>query len=115
MSATFREREIGDVTVVDVKGRITLGGGSASDLRETVKSLIKQGRTKIVLNLHETVYVDSCGIAELVSGFTALSNHGGGLKLLGLTKGIRDLLQITKLYTVFEVFGDEAEAVRSFS
>lgn len=114
MSIQVATRQVGDVTVIDVAGRITLGEG-ASSLRETIRGLVSQGQKKILLNLGEVSYIDSSGIGELVSAFTTVTNQGGKLKLLGLTKRVKDLLQITKLYTVFEVFDDEAEAVRSFA
>lgn len=114
MSAKFTSRQVGDVVVVDGEGRITLGEGSVS-LRETVRDLLARGDRKILLNLAEVSYIDSSGIGELVSGFTAVNNAQGQLKLLNLTKRVQDLLQITKLYTVFEVFDDETRAVRSFS
>jgi anti-sigma B factor antagonist len=107
-------RQVGDVTVIDAVGRITLGEG-ASTFRETIRDLATGGHKKILLNLGDVSYIDSSGIGELVSGFTTVTNQGGQLKLLGLSKRIQDLLQVTKLYTVFEVFDDEAEAVRSFS
>jgi anti-sigma B factor antagonist len=100
--------------VIDVVGRITLGEG-ATTLRETIRGLVTKGDKKIVLNLSEVSYIDSSGIGELVSGFTSATNQGGVLKLLGLTKRVKDLLQITKLYTVFEVFDSETSAVRSFA
>ena len=114
MSARLTTRQVGDVSVVDVSGRITLGEAS-SNLRETIRELVSKGNKKILLNLGDVSYIDSSGIGELVSGFTTVTNQGGQLKLLNLTKRVRDLLQITKLYTVFEVFDDEAAAVRSFS
>jgi anti-sigma B factor antagonist len=101
------------VVVVDVSGRITLGEGS-SNLREGIRELLAKGHRKILLNLGEVSYIDSSGIGELVSAFTSSANQSAHLKLLNLTKRVRDLLQITKLYTVFEVFDDEAKAVRSF-
>jgi anti-sigma B factor antagonist len=107
-------RQVGDVTIVDVVGRITLGEG-ASALRETIRGLVAKGQKKILLNLGEVSYIDSSGIGELVSGFTTVTNNGGTLKLLNLTKRVQDLLQITKLYTVFEVFDRESTAVASFS
>jgi anti-sigma B factor antagonist len=106
-------REISGVTVVDVSGRITLGEGSAM-LREMVRDMMGKGQLKIVLNLGEVTYIDSSGIGELVSGFTTVKNHGGELKLLNLTKKVHDLLQITKLYTVFDVHNDESTALGSF-
>ncbi len=107
-------REVNGVTVVDLSGRITLGEGSAR-LREMVRDLLSKGQKKIVLNLGDVNYIDSSGIGELVSGFTTVRNRGGELKLLNLTKKVHDLLQITKLYTVFEVHSDEEAAVGSFA
>ncbi|MCL4795209.1 MAG: STAS domain-containing protein [Bryobacteraceae bacterium] len=113
MSVKMSSRQIGDVTVIDAAGRITLGEGSTA-FREAVKDLVAKGQKKILLNLAEISYIDSSGIGEMVSGFTSVSNAGGQLKLLNLTKRVQDLLQITKLYTVFEVFDDEAVALSSF-
>jgi anti-sigma B factor antagonist len=104
---------VGDVTVVDVSGRITLGDG-ATAFRDTIRDLASKGNKKLLLNLAEVSYIDSSGIGEMVSVFTTVSGQGGQVKLLNLTKRVKDLLQITKLYTVFEVFDDEATAVRSF-
>jgi anti-sigma B factor antagonist len=91
-----------------------LGEGS-SVFRDTVRDLSTKGNRKLLVNLGDVTYIDSSGIGEMVSGFTTITNQGGQLKLLNLTKRVKDLLQITKLYTVFEVFDDEAAAVRSFS
>ncbi|MCC6858770.1 MAG: STAS domain-containing protein [Bryobacterales bacterium] len=113
MSVKLSTRQVGDVTVVDAVGRITLGEGSSA-LRDTIRELVGKGQKKVLLNLAEVSYIDSSGIGELVSGFTTVTNQGGQLKLLGLTKRVRDLLQITKLYTVFDVHETEASAVRSF-
>ena len=99
--------------IVDASGRITLGDGSAM-LRKTIRQLLEEGHAKIVLNLADVDYIDSSGIGELVSAYTAVRNKSGELKLLHLTKKVHDLLQITKLFTVFEVFSDEGAAVRSF-
>ena len=110
----MNNRQVGDVTVVDVSGRITLGEGS-SELRDAMRDLVAKGNKKILLNLGDVTYINSSGIGELVSGFTSVSNQGGQLKLLNLTKRVKDLLQITKLYTVFEVHDDEAAAIRSFA
>lgn len=114
MSVNLKTRQVGDVSVVDVAGRITLGEGSSA-LRDTLRGLVSGGQKKILLNLGEVSYIDSSGIGELVSGFTTVTNSGGQLKLLNLAKRVKDLLQITKLYTVFDVHEDEAEAVRSFA
>jgi len=114
VSVKFTTRQVGDVTVIDAVGRITLGEG-ASAFRDKVRELVAGGHKKILLNLAEVSYIDSSGIGEMVSGYTTVTNQGGVLKLLSLTKRVKDLLQITKLYTVFEVFEDEATAVRSFA
>jgi anti-sigma B factor antagonist len=100
--------------VIDAAGRITLGEG-ASSFRDLIRDLAGKGDKKLLLNLAEVSYIDSSGIGELVSGFTTVTNHGGSLKLVGLSKRVKDLLQITKLYTVFEAFDDEADAIRSFA
>jgi len=105
---------VGEITVVDLSGRITLGEGSTM-LRDNVRDLLGRGQKKILLNLGDVTYIDSSGIGELVSSFTSVSNQGGRLKLLNLQKKVHDLLQITKLYTVFEVHDDEAAAVKSFT
>jgi len=106
-------RETGTVTIVDLSGRIALGEGSAL-LRKTVRDLLESGQTRILLNLGDVNYIDSSGIGELVSGFTAVRNRSGELKLLNLTKKVNDILQLTKLFTVFDVYSDEGTAVRSF-
>jgi len=106
-------REVDVITIVDLSGRISLGEGSAL-LRKTVRDLLENGQTKILLNLGDVNYIDSSGIGELVSGFTAVRSREGQLKLLNLTKKVHDLLQITKLFTVFEVYSDEGTAVESF-
>src|SRR5712692_5491579 len=106
-------RQIDGVTVLDLSGRITLGEGSVV-LRDTIRDLISRGEKRILLNLGDVTYIDSSGIGELVSAFTTVRNQGGELKLLNLTKKVHDLLQITKLYTVFDVKDDEATAVKSF-
>jgi len=105
---------VGDVSVVDVAGRITLGEGSSA-LRETLRDMVSKNQKKILLNLGDVSYIDSSGIGELVSGFTSVTNSGGQLKLLNLNKRVKDLLQITKLYTVFDVHEDEAHAIRAFA
>jgi anti-sigma B factor antagonist len=114
MSLKLNTRQIGDVAVIDVSGRITIGEGS-SVIRDAMRDLTTKGNKKILLNLGDVSYIDSLGIGELVAGFTSVANAGGMVKLLGLTKHVKDVLQITKLYTVFEVHDDEAQAVRSFA
>src|ERR1700723_2410342 len=107
-------RQIDGVTILDLGGRITLGEGSVQ-LRDTVRDLLAKGSKKILLNLGDVNYIDSSGIGELVSAYTTVRNQGGDLKLLNLTKKVHDLLQITKLSTVFDVKDDEASAVASFA
>jgi anti-sigma B factor antagonist len=106
-------RQVDGVTIVDCSGRITLGEGSIT-IRDTVRELLSKGQKKILLNLGDVSYIDSSGIGELVSAFTTVRNQGGDLKLLKLTKKVHDLLQITKLYTVFDVKDDETAAVKAF-
>ena len=114
MSVKLTTRQVGDVTVIDAVGRITLGDG-ASTFRDTIRDLAGSGHKKMLLNLGEVSYIDSSGIGEMVSGYTTVNNQGGQVKLLNLTKRVKDLLQITKLYTVFDVHEDEAGAIRSFT
>jgi len=111
MKATIRQ--VDSVIVIDISGRITLGEGCAQ-LRELIRDLLSKGNKQILLNLADVTYIDSSGIGELVSAFTAVSNQGGQLKLLNLTKKVHDLLQITKLYTVFDIHDDEAKGIASF-
>ena len=113
MSMKTSTRQVNGVTVVDLSGRITLGEGSVM-LRDMVRDLVTKGQRKILLNLGDVTYIDSSGIGELVSAFTTVRNQGGELKLLNLTKKVHDLLQITKLYTVFDVKDDETAAVAAF-
>ena len=110
----IEERSAGDVTVLDLKGKMTLGEG-AELLKDKINSLIQQGRRKVVLNLEDVPYIDSAGLGEIVRTYTTISRQGGSLKLLNLTKRISDLLSITKLLTVFDTYDSEADAVRSFS
>ncbi len=114
MSMKASTRQVDGITIVDLSGRITLGEGSVV-LRDTIKDLLSKGQKKILLNLGDVSYIDSSGIGELVSAFTSVRNQGGELKLLHLTKKVHDLLQITKLYTVFDVKDDEATAISSFT
>ena len=114
MSVKLTSRQVGDVTVLDAAGRITLGEG-ASAFRDAIRDFAAKGNKKLLLNLSDVSYIDSSGIGEMVSGFTTVTNNGGQLKLVGLSKRVKDLLQITKLYTVFDVHEEEAHAVRSFA
>lgn len=114
MSMKISTRQVDGVTILDMSGRITLGEGSVQ-LRDAVRDLLSKGSKNILLNLADVNYIDSSGIGELVSAFTAVRNQGGELKLLKLTKKVHDLLQITKLYTVFDIKDDEAEAIGAYS
>jgi len=114
MSLKTSSRQVDGVTVLDMSGRVTLGEGSVV-LRDTIREVLSKGNKKILLNLGDVTYIDSSGIGELVSAFTAVRKEGGELKLLNLTKKVHDLLQITKLYTVFDVKDDEATAISSFT
>jgi len=107
-------RQVEDVTVVDVSGRITLGEGNVM-LREIVRQLVEAGHKKIAMNLHEVGYVDSSGLGELVKAYTTVRNHGGQLKLVNPSKRVQDLLQMTNLSAVFTIEADEASAIQSFS
>ena len=107
------ERQAGDITILDMDGKVTIGEGSVA-LRTTIRRLLGEGKKKIVLNLGSVGYVDSSGIGEFVSSFTAVNKEEGTLKLLNLTQKIQDLLAITKLLTVFDVFENEGEALSSF-
>jgi len=113
VTMTITSREVGGVTVLDLGGKITLGEGSVQ-LRDAVRGLIAKGTKKILLNLAEVNYIDSSGLGELVGAFTNATNQGAGLKLLKLTRKVHDLLQLTKLYTVFDIYDDEAAAIASF-
>jgi anti-sigma B factor antagonist len=114
MSAKLSTRQVEEVTIVDVAGRITLGEGS-SQLRDTLRGVLESGHKNILLNLSDVTYIDSAGIGELVASYATVANRGGSLKLLGLTNRVKDLLQITKLYTVFDVHETEAHALRAFA
>ncbi len=113
MQLEISERRIGEVVILDLVGRITIGDGSLH-LHDAVGRLLDEGRNRLVLNLAGVTYVDSSGIGELVSRHTTTRNTGGRLKLLNLPKKVRDLLQITKLLAIFETFDDEASAIASF-
>ena len=114
MSMKVQTRQVDGITILDLSGRITLGEGSVI-LRDSIRELLTKGEKKILLNLGNVDYIDSSGVGELVSAFTSVKNAGGELKLLNLTQKVQDLLQITKLYTVFDVHDDEAHAVASFN
>lgn len=114
MSLKLNTRMAGDVAIVDVSGKITLGEGSSA-IRDLLRDSVSKGNKKILLNLSEVSFIDSTGIGELVAAFTSVTNDGGAVKLLGLTKRVKDVLVITKLYTIFEIFDDEATALKSFA
>jgi len=106
-------RQVADVSIVDLSGRITLGDGTKS-LRESVQGLLGEGKKRILLNLGDVASIDSAGIGELVAALLSVRNRGGELKLLKLTRKVHDAVQITKLYTVFEISDDETAAIKSF-
>ena len=112
MSAVIKTRHLDDVVILDISGRITLGEGTVT-LRDALQKLLNRGERKFVMNLEHVDYVDSAGLGELISGFTTVRAQGGQLKLLKLTHRIHDLLQITKLLTVFDSFDSETEAIKS--
>jgi len=109
----INERQAGDVTVLDMSGKVTIGEGSVA-LRTAIRRVLEEGKRRILLNLAGVGYIDSSGIGELVSSFTAINKEGGQLKLLNLTQKLQDLLAITKLLTVFDVYESEADALNSF-
>ena len=113
MALAIASREVDGVTVVELSGRITLGEGSVQ-LRDAIRDLIGKGQKGILLDLGDVNYIDSSGLGELVSAYTTARNQGATLKLLKLTKKVHDLLQLTKLYTVFDIYDDEASAIASF-
>jgi anti-sigma B factor antagonist len=114
VSMKVTSRQVDGVTILDLSGRITLGEGSVQ-LRDAIRDLLAKSSKLILLNLADVNYIDSSGIGELVAAYTTVRNQGGELKLLNLTKKVHDLLQITKLYTVFDVKDDEASAIASFT
>jgi len=113
VALTIASREVDGVAVLDLSGRITLGEGSVQ-VRDAIRDLLGKGRKNILLDLGEVNYIDSSGLGELVSAYTSARNQGAALKLLKLTKKVHDLLQLTKLYTVFDIYDDEAAAIASF-
>jgi anti-sigma B factor antagonist len=110
---TITTREVSHVTIIDIDGRITLGE-ELDLLRDTLRDLVATGKKKIILNLEKVDYIDSSGVGELVSAYTTVRNSGGELKLMNLTKKVHDILNVTKLYTVFDIKDDEFTAVKSF-
>ena len=113
MTMKASERQVSGIAIIDLSGKITLGEGGAV-LRNMVRDAVTRGHKNILLNLGEVTYIDSAGIGELVGCFTSVRNQGGELKLLRLTKRVNDLMQITKLYTVFDIKDDEASAIAAF-
>ena len=113
MALTIASREVDGVTVLDLSGRITLGEGSVQ-LRDAIRGLIGKGKKSVLLNMGEVSYIDSSGLGELVSAYTTAKNQQADVKLLNLTRKVHDLLQLTKLYTVFDITDDEASAIASF-
>lgn len=110
---TIQERTLGGVTIVDLAGKVTLGGSNKM-LHDAIKRLVNEGKTQIILNLQKMSYIDSSGLGELVAGYSTLKAAGGALKLMGVPAKVIDLMVMTKLYTVFEIYETEAEAVGSF-
>lgn len=113
MNMTTNIRKLGGLTIVDISGRIELGEESAA-LRDLVRDLLSKGRKQILFNLGDVNYIDSAGLGHMVSAFTSVRNQGGELKLVNLSNNIQNLMQITRLYTVFEIMDNESEAVKSF-
>jgi anti-sigma B factor antagonist len=113
MSLKLNSREVKDIVIIDVSGRLMMGE-SVSQIRDEIHDQSGQGARKILLNLAEVTYIDSAGLGELTASYTSMKNRGGQLKLLSLTKRVHDLMQITKLYTVFDVYDDEKTALASF-
>jgi anti-sigma B factor antagonist len=113
VALTIASRSVDGVSVLDLSGRITLGEGSVQ-LRDAIRDLIGKGQKNILLNLGDVSYIDSSGLGELVSAYTTAKNQGASVRLLNLTKKVKDVLQLTKLYTVFDIYDDEATAVGSY-
>jgi anti-sigma B factor antagonist len=114
MACTATVRQVGEVTIVDLCGRMTLGDG-AGTVRDTVKDLIHRGVMRILLNLKDVTYIDSAGLGELVGSYATMTNRGGHIKLLNAQTKVQDALRVTKLYGVFESFTEDEAAVRSFA
>jgi anti-sigma B factor antagonist len=113
VALSISTRQLDGVTILDLSGRITLGEGSVQ-LRDAIRDLISKGEKHILLSLGDVSYIDSSGLGELVSAFTTAKNQNADVKLLNLTKKVKDVLQVTKLYTVFDIYDDEAHAISSF-
>ena len=113
MSLTIASRQVDGLTILDLRGKIILGEGSVT-LRDSIRNLISNGSKSILVNLGEVTYMDSSGLGELVGAYTSATNQGASLKLLNLTKKVHDLLQITKLYTVFDIYDNEEDAIASY-
>ncbi|MBV8832806.1 MAG: STAS domain-containing protein [Acidobacteriaceae bacterium] len=113
MALHAKVRRVGNVAIVDLNGKITLGENTGI-LRDELRSLLAQGNKQIILNMADVSYVDSAGLGELVGAYTTATNQGGSVKLLNLQGKMRDLMQITKLHTIFSTFDNEQEAVSSF-
>ncbi len=113
MSIKAVSREIGEVTIIDLDGRITLNDGSAI-LRDLIRENLNGGHKRLLLNLADVNYIDSTGLGELVSGYRLVKSQSGEMKLMNLSKRVSDLLQITKLYTIFDIYNDESQALASF-
>jgi anti-sigma B factor antagonist len=113
MALSTKTRQEGNVTILDLSGKITLGENTGI-LRDELRSLMSQGNKNILLNLQNVSYVDSAGLGELVGAYTTATNQGGAVKLLHLQGKMKDLMQITKLHTIFPAFDNEQEAVKSF-
>lgn len=113
MSLKLNSREVNDTVIVDLSGQVTMGEACAA-IRDEIRDEASHGYTKVLLNLAEVTYIDSAGLGELTAAYTTVKNRGGQLKLLNLTKRVHDLMQITKLYTVFDVYDDERKAIASF-
>ena len=114
MAMKVSERQVSGVTILDISGRITLGDGTAL-FRTTTRDLISRGKKNLLLNLSQVPYIDSSGIAELVSAFVSARREGGDVKLLNLTKKVRDTVEIVKLGAIFELFDDEGAALKTFA
>ena len=114
MSLKLNTREVNDILIIDLSGKLTMGESVAA-IRDEIHDEVTQGVRKVLLNLADVSYIDSAGLGELTASYTSVRNRGGELKLLNLTKRVRDLMQITKLYTVFDVYDDEKKAIASFS